>query len=120
MRAEDLCCYFPVCFISHGQLAIIFAFSLVFIQQTGPVHKAKAMCVSPASFLLGDCSTILCSCGHATKKASCRIGASSFEKKITSREDLLITEIADVLKDIINFMGKTGQIPFISSKDSPH
>lgn len=58
-----------------------------------PVYKAKAMSVSPASFLLGDCSTILCSCGHVTKKASCRTAASSFEKKITSREDLLRTEI---------------------------
>lgn len=79
-----------------------------------------AMCISHASFLLGDCSTTSCSSGHATKEASYRIGASSFEKKITSREDTLITETEDVLKEIHNFMGIGERIPIITSKDLPH
>lgn len=48
------------------------------------------------------------------------MGPSNFENKITSREDMLITETEDVLKEIYNFMGIGEQIPLISSKELPH
>lgn len=67
------------------------------------------MCISCASVLLGDCSTTSYSSGYATKEASYRKGASNFENKITSREDMLITETEDVLKEIYNFMGKVNK-----------
>lgn len=87
----------------------------MFIQQT-----MAAMRISCTSFLLVDGSTISCSSGHSAKEARHRIGTSSFEKKITSREDILTTETEDAWKEIYNFMGIGEQIPFMSSKDLPH
>lgn len=48
------------------------------------------------------------------------IGTYSFEKKITSMEDILITGTEDVLKEIHNIKGISKQIPHLSSKDLPH
>lgn len=48
------------------------------------------------------------------------IGTNSFEKKITSTEDMLITGTEVVLKEIHNIKGISKQIPHISSKDLPH
>lgn len=40
--------------------------------------------------------------------------------KITSTEDMLITETVDVLKEIYNFMGTDKQIPITTFKDLLH
>lgn len=111
MTAEDLCYHFPTYFVCHRQLAILTICGLVFTQQTMPV-----MGISCASFLLGECSTRSCSSGHAMEEASYRNRASSFERNVTSREDMLITESEEIYK----FMEISEQIPLISSEDLPH
>lgn len=73
-----------------------------------------------ASFHKGYCITTPCHSGNATKETSYRTGTNSFEKKITSTEDMLITETEHVLKEIYNFMGTSKQIPLTTFKNLLH
>lgn len=72
------------------------------------------------SFHKDYCITTSCHSGITTKETSSRTGTNSFEMKITSTEDMLITETVDVLKEIYNFMGTDKQIPITTFKDLLH
>lgn len=56
-----------------------------------------------ASFHKGYCITTSCCSGNTTKETSYRTGTNSSENKITSTEDMLITETEHVLKEITSW-----------------